>query len=113
MQVIKRNQAKDYSNSTTCNGFEFNLGDKDLDGAVVQVSGRYPEAGRAVNELCKEIAYIVSGKGQIVIDGKSFEIASDDLIVIDKGEQYYWDGNFKLFVYCSPAWTAEQHKHIE
>jgi mannose-6-phosphate isomerase-like protein (cupin superfamily) len=112
MKVIKRDQAKDYSNSPTCNGFEFNLDDKNLDGAVVRVTGRYPETGRAVNQLCKEIAFIISGTGQVVINGEPFKINSDDLVVIDKGESYYWSGDFKLFVYCTPAWFSEQHGHL-
>jgi len=113
MKVIYRNQAKEYSNSENCSGFEFDLGDKNLDGAVVNVSGRYPDNGRAVNEGCKEIAYVIDGSGKIFIEGELFNIKSEDLIVIDKGERFYWDGTFKLFVYCTPAWFSEQHKQVD
>lgn len=113
MKVISRKRAKEYSNSANCNGFEFDLGDKNLDGAVVTVNGRYPDKGRAINEECKEIAYIIDGSGQVVIEEKPFDIRKEDLIVIDKGERYYWDGNFKLFVYYSPAWSPEQHKAVD
>jgi mannose-6-phosphate isomerase-like protein (cupin superfamily) len=113
VKVIKRNQAKEYQNSDNCGGFEFDLGDKNLDGAVVKVTGRYPEKGNAVNTECKEIAYIIDGKGMISIKGEVFDIEGEDLIIIDKGEEYYWDGEFKLFVYCTPAWTPKQHKAVD
>ena len=89
MKVIPRNQAREYSNGPHCSGFEFDLGVKDIDGAVVTVTGRYPEVGRAINEECREIAYIVEGSGQIVIEGKSYSIKAEDLVVIDKGERFY------------------------
>lgn len=113
MKIIARNQANDYKNGENCFGYEFNLGTKELDGAIVNVNDRFPVEGRAVNEVCREIAYAISGSGQIVIEGKPFDIKSEDLIVIDKGERFYWNGNFKLFVYCSPAWYPGQHKNVE
>lgn len=112
MKVLYRNQAKEYRNSPTCNGFEFDLGVKEIDGAVVRVTGRYPDRGQAVNEECKEIAYIIEGNGQVVIEGKLFDVKSEDLIVIDIGERFYWEGNLKLFVYCTPAWSLKQHKQV-
>lgn len=113
MKIIHRHQAKEYSNSENCSGFEFDLGDKSLDGAVCNVSGRYPNEGSVINELCKEVAYVISGDGKVVIEGKSFDIQGEDLIVIDKGERFYWKGNFRLFIYCSPAWSKEQHKKVD
>ncbi|MFZ2025003.1 MAG: cupin domain-containing protein [Microgenomates group bacterium] len=112
MKILYRNQAKEYSNSPNCNGFEFDLGVKDIDGAVVNVTGRYPEKGHVVNKVCREIAYIIEGNGQVVIEGKSFDVKSEDLIVIDKGEQFSWEGNLRLFIYCTPAWSHEQHKQV-
>jgi len=112
MKILYRNQAREYSNSPNCSGFEFNLGVKDIDGAVVSVAGRYPEVGQVVNEECREIAYVIEGKGQVVIEEKLFNIQSEDLIVIDKGERFYWEGTFKLFIYCTPAWSHEQHKQV-
>lgn len=112
MKVIKRQQASEYTNGN-CSGFEFDLGTKELDGAVVHVTTRFPAKGRVVNEGCREIAYVVDGSGQIVIENNTYEISQDDLIVIDTGEKFYWNGNFKLFVYCTPAWFPEQHKQVE
>jgi mannose-6-phosphate isomerase-like protein (cupin superfamily) len=113
MKVIKKEQASEYTNGPNCSGYEFDLGDKNLDGAFVSVAGRFPENGRVVNEECREIAYVLEGNGKIVINDQEFEIASGSLIVIEKGEKFFWAGDFKLFVYCSPAWFPEQHKTVE
>lgn len=112
MKVIKRQQASEYTNGNI-NGFEFDLGTRELDGAVVKFKGRFPENGRVVNEECREFAYVVNGQGKVVIEEKPYEITNDDLIIIEKGEKFYWEGDFKLFVYCTPAWYLEQHKTVD
>ena len=35
------------------------------------------------------------------------------VIYIDKKEIYYWNGNFKLAIICTPAWTKDQCKLID
>jgi hypothetical protein len=35
------------------------------------------------------------------------------MILIEPEEKYYWDGNFTLFVPCTPAWYPEQHEEID
>ena len=39
-----------------------------LDIAVANISGRYPDKGRVVNQHCKELAYVQQGTGKIVIN---------------------------------------------
>jgi hypothetical protein len=36
-----------------------------------------------------------------------------DLVLIEPGEKYFWEGNMDLFIPCSPAWYPEQHKLID
>lgn len=36
-----------------------------------------------------------------------------DVILIDKKEIYYWDGNCKIIMICTPAWYKEQCKLLE
>jgi len=113
MKILKREQANEYSNSENCKGFEFDLGDSNLDGAVVSVVGKYPDNGQVVNLDCKEIVYVIEGSGKVIIEGQPCEIKSEDMIVVEKGEKFYWEGTFKLFIYCTPAWNKDQHKHVE
>mgnify|MGYP003293451694 FL=1 len=36
-----------------------------------------------------------------------------DIVLIDKGEAYYWDAYCTIAMPCAPAWYPEQHKLIE
>ena len=36
-----------------------------------------------------------------------------DVILIEKKEVYYWDGNCKIIMICTPAWYKEQCKLLE
>ena len=38
---------------------------------------------------------------------------SGDVILIEKKEIYYWDGNCKIIMICTPAWYKEQCKLID
>ncbi len=79
----------------------------------MEISGRYPDKGRVVNLECKEMAYIIKGKGELEVEGKTIELTEGYLVLIDKGEKYFWSGNFKIFDVCTPAWSHEQHKKVE
>jgi hypothetical protein len=64
MQRIQKSEATMFTNGATCEGAEYSFSDKALNIALVTVEGRYPESGYAMNEICKETAYIVSGTAQ-------------------------------------------------
>lgn len=113
MKIIHRDQTERFKNSESCVAIEYPWDDKDINGAVVELSGRYPDKGRAVNLKCKELAYVVKGSGKVAIEGKEIEIQERDLILIEPGERYFWQGNLIMFMSCTPAWYPEQHKEVE
>ena len=113
MNVAHKNQVVRHQNSPICIAFEYPLKDTDINGAVIQLSGRYPAQGRATNTQCKELAYVIEGSGKIVVDGKEVTLAQGDVILIKPGEKFYWDGIMTLFISCTPAWTPEQHKYVD
>ena len=113
MILVTKDQTREFKNSDACIATEYTMGDKDINGAVVTVKGRYPEKGRVTNEVCKELAYIISGSGKIVVEGEEIMLNEEDLILLEPGERYYWEGDMKMFVPCTPAWFAEQHKEVE
>lgn len=112
MKIIRKNQAKVYKNSDVCVAIEYPLGDKDINGAVVEMNGRYPDKGRVVNLKCKELVYIIKGSGKVIIENKEVKFTKEDLILIKPGEKYYWEGDSTMFMSCTPAWYLEQHKEI-
>ncbi len=113
MKIVHENQTKKIKNSDTCIATEYSLGDKDINIAYVEVLGRYPVEGRVTNEKCKELAYMMEGNGKIVIEGEKISLNERDLILLEPGERFYWEGNMKMLVSCAPAWHAEQHKEVE
>lgn len=88
------------------------MNDKDINGAVISIKGRSPESGRVVNNGCKEMAYVVEGSGKVEIEDIEVLLNQGDVIIIDAGERYFWNGNMTLFVPCVPAWTPEQSQEV-
>lgn len=89
------------------------MSDVDINFAIINVYGRSPEEGYQVNTLCKEVLYIISGNGVMYSKDKKYDFSSGDVLVIEKGEEYAFEGEFEAAVPCTPAWTSEQHQYIK
>lgn len=113
MKIIYKNETQIFKNGETCKAIEYPLGEKDIDNAIIEITGRYPEKGRATNLECKELAYIIKGFGSVFIEEKEINIEEGDLILIENNEKFFWDGNLTLLISCSPAWSHEQYKNLE
>lgn len=113
MYIVRKNNAVSHHNAETCQVFEYPAGDAEINGAVTNLKGRYPVQGRAVNEACKEMAYVINGEGKIVVNDEEMKVAHGDVLVVEAGERYYWQGELTLFISCTPAWYPEQHKQID
>ncbi len=110
--MLKSKQSRRFENSKTCVAIEYPLHDKDINGTIIELSGRYPEKGLAVNLECKELAYVVKGEGILVVKGKKYSLEEGDVVLIEPNEKYFWQGNMMLFMVCTPAWSPKQHKII-
>lgn len=109
MQISFKHQSIERKNSDVCVVTEPCIDDETIDFVIVKITGRYPNEQRAVNQKCKEIVYINDGNGKVVVDGKEHLINAGDVVLIEAGEKFYWEGNMSLSISCSPAWTKEQH----
>lgn len=112
MKIVYKNKARKFKNSPVCTAIEYPLNDKDISGAVIELKGRYPTSGRVVNLKCKELAYVISGSGEVGINSKVTKIAQGDVILIKSGERFYWQGNLTMFMPCVPAFDHRQHKEV-
>ena len=113
MKLVKSQNTKRFENSKTCTAIEYPLGDKDINGTLIQLEGRYPESGLVVNDVCKEIVYITKGSTQLEVDGELYELHVGDMAFILPGEKYYFEGKAEMFMPCTPAWYPEQHREID
>jgi len=114
MRIIRKSESESFTNGPNCSGYGFPFGDKDVDIAIVTVNGRYPEEGYVLNEVSKEIAYVLKGSGKLVMgDTESQDVHMGDAVMILPGEKYFWEGeNLEMIMPCSPAFDPNQHKHV-
>lgn len=114
MKIVKSTQTNLLKNSQKCIAIEYPMGDKDINGAVIKINGRYPQQGRVVNQKCKELAFVLKGNGKLFIEGNEVVVEKDDLVLLEPGERYYWEGNrLEMFMPCTPAWYPAQHQEVE
>jgi len=114
MKIVKYENTEKFSNSDNCTVWEYPLNDNDINCAVAKITGRYPDTGYCYNENCKELIYVIEGSGTLnTKNGEIIEFKEKDVVLIDKGEVYYWDGNCTIAMPCTPAWYPEQHKMID
>lgn len=112
MKVVTKRQTQEHKNSDACVALEYPLGDDDINGAVIKLNGRYPDAGYVMNEVCKELVYIIKGSGKLVTNHEEQKLEPDDLVLLIPGEKYFFEGNLEMFMPCSPAWYPEQHTEV-
>lgn len=110
MRIIHKNESNLFENSADCKVSEYALSDEEVSGAVVKVRGRYPESGYAMNNACKELAYILEGQGKIDMSGRKEDFVVGDMMLIDRGEKYFWEGDFSALLCSVPAWKADQYE---
>lgn len=113
MRLVKKEKATTLQVTDSCKAIEYPNGDKDLWAAVIEIKGRYPSEGVTINEACKEFVFVSHGKGKVTVGNKTHEIRKGDMILIEPGELFYWEGEMILFMPCAPAWYPEQHKTLK
>jgi len=107
--IIKKSESKKHVNSPNCIAHEYDTGKKEVNISFIEIKGRYPDKGRVVNKVCKEIIFVVSGKGKIEVDNKKFLVNKEDLVFINSNQKYFLDGKMKIVVCCQPSWYPRQH----
>ncbi len=114
MKIIKLDEATEKSNSEKCKITDYSFGDNQLNLVVTTITGRYPESGYCLNEISKELIYVLEGEGKIVFENTNIKITKGDSILISPNEKYYWDCKYCVAtITCTPPWNLKQYKHIE
>lgn len=113
MKIVKEQDAIKFSNSDKCIGIEYPLNDSDINFSIATINGRYPDNGYCVNVDCKELIYVFEGSGTLNKKEEIISFEKGDVILIEKGEIFFWDANCKIAMPCTPAWNPDQHKFLE
>ena len=102
-----------FVNSDVCKGQSF-AANAPLDLAEIEISGRYPEFGWAMNREVYEMVYVKAGQGSLAIRGEAeTQLAAGDVVSVAPGQAFAWDGDMTIVMACSPAFSTEQYEIIE
>lgn len=113
MQLVTSKQTNVLHPTKSTAIFEYLMDEEGISGSVAEIHGRYPEEGFAVNEVCKELVFIINGTGDIVTEKDNTSFVVGDSIFIDRGEKFYWQGNFTMFMATTPTFSPDQHKVVK
>lgn len=102
-----------FENSKTCKGVAFVSDEMNVDMSVIEISGRYPESGWALNGEVSEIVYVQRGKGRLYLEGGETEIEQEAVVAVPAGRKFFWDGDMTLIMACNPPFNSGQYSMIE
>ena len=111
MKYVSKNDAVEFKNAETCIALEYETGTPDINLARIDISGRYPEHGTAVNTKVTEIVYVLQGSGSVTVNGVFTALTAGDVISVAVGEAVFWEGELSLVIACSPAWYPGQYEN--
>lgn len=112
MDILRFEDCERYRKNEACELYEYSSIGSEFDLAVVKISGRYPDRGYCVNSMCKEVIYIIEGKGSIYEGAVEHRFKKGDAIVIASGERFRWEADCVATISCSPPWSSEQYKIV-
>jgi mannose-6-phosphate isomerase-like protein (cupin superfamily) len=112
--LIKKENAREKANSKECTVWEYDFPSKNLGFATAKINGRYPEKGKAMNTICDEMYYVISGEAVVHTADGEFKIKQGDAFLFEKNK-WYWVEAKNLFIALptAPAWYFEQYKQLE
>ena len=112
MNIIQSSQTKKIQASPTTTIWEFVMKEQSISGAIAEIKERYPEKGFAVNKISKELIFVISGAGYVLSPSAKHAITIGDVIFLDKGERFAWQGNLTIFMATTPKFDPKQHDII-
>ena len=113
MKIVREEIAKksQYASTSSVLDYSMDLNEKSLDFCINTITGRYPETGYCSNLECDELCFVLEGKGTIYKKEEDIiHFKKNDVVFIRRKDIYYWEGNFKLAIVCTPAWSRKQCK---
>lgn len=112
MEHVKQQDARAVTHSPSCSVYEYVTKHLGITIAVTEINGRYPDEGYALNHVCTEMAYILSGQGRLVTEQAIAPFSAGDVLLIPTGEKYFWEGRFSAVLPVTPAWDPAQHEYV-
>ncbi|HEX6416153.1 MAG TPA: hypothetical protein VFZ62_01380 [Candidatus Saccharimonadales bacterium] len=111
MEIRKLSEARRHDNTAACTAYEYGMPTGEIDSAVVELSGRYPDEGWVFNTACTALVHVIKGEGRVLTPGGERELGEDDQVLIKPDERYAFEGDLKLLFSATPAWSPDQARH--
>lgn len=100
-----------FKNSPTCEGAAYVDSEALIDMSKIDITGRYPESGWAVNEVTHEMVFVARGIGSLAIKGQQVTHLSEGTVVsVAPGKRFAWEGDMTLIMSCNPPFSSDQYK---
>lgn len=117
MEHIAYSDRKTHINNNDCTVHEFPSPTADLDAAIVDLDGRYPETGWAINKECRALLYVIAKRGRVVphpsTNNQAIDVSAGSQVHIEPNEAYALEGSMRLLFVSTPKWSPDQAEHIE
>jgi mannose-6-phosphate isomerase-like protein (cupin superfamily) len=108
MKFIPASERTSYKVTDSVVSYEYVLSEE-LNAAPIEISGRYPAVGWALNTACTSLVHILKGNGVVTFEGSAVAVSQNDQLLIEMGEKYAFEGNdLEILYIATPAWTPEQ-----
>jgi mannose-6-phosphate isomerase-like protein (cupin superfamily) len=100
--------------SSHCTLWDYGVPSALIGVATSRIDGRYPEAGRVLNDRCEKTYYVLAGRAVVNVESGSFEIGPGDVVHFPCGQWHWVEGDALHVLVChTPPWTPEQSLRLD
>lgn len=112
MEIVRKSEVRIVQPAPAVTIHEYDTQDGFVSGGTAVIKGRYPEQGYVMNEVLKELVYVIDGAGKLIMPDETIEFAAGDVLFLDHKEVYAWEGDMVLFMTTTPKFDPAQHKEV-
>ena len=98
IKICKAKNNIQRKNGAHCTITECPIDSNELNIALAETNGRYPETGYTVNRKVSGLVHIQSRTGSLTVGGETISFAAGDSLLIEPNEAFFWNGNFSAII---------------
>lgn len=107
-------EGRSFENSSNCKGISYVIPGINHDVSSIEITGRYPASGWAINHLVNETVCVTQGTGKLEMqNGDVISLVTGSVVYVPPKTLFAWDGNMTIIMICAPAFTSNQYEIIE
>jgi len=108
MEIIKKDQRVTHAGESGATAHEYSSKNTNINFALVEIHGRFPEEGVMYNTVCDELVHIMAGECVLIDASGEHKMVAGDTVIITPNEKYFWTGQATVATVCTPPWTFDQ-----